>query len=278
MKKLEFRQLIREEIRKVINEDRYDTIKSTLKYDDKKVKPYKVGSGNREGMPVSVDKLKQVIGKPLASIEAIEDTGVNFTKAFVHIRGQFKSYLGTGSGTTMAYSFFGKDSEGNEIIYDKYEGGTAGGGQAFLFINGKKTKASDYITDAALNKHADIFEQVYNILKKIEPKLTLKQVSEQYIKNGIISFRLWLPGIGDNLYNEQEATKVYTGMISAGKKIAPLLRPILDEDGLKVSLIPDRKIFSSKLTGYNVVFDSAGGYGSEDKVRGQKDTILIPGK
>ena len=152
MKLTEFKNLIREEIQKVLNEaDRYEKITNMIGFNPKKVKVYKVGSGSRSGMPVDVDALKQVVGKPLTNIEYIERVGkFKFDTAYANIKAQEPSYRQKfynepGSGKTLTYSLFGKDSAGNEFIYDKYEGGTAGGGQALLFVNGKKMQVSQYI-------------------------------------------------------------------------------------------------------------------------------------
>jgi hypothetical protein len=161
MKASEFRALIREEIARALTEIS-QTEKNTekLKFDKNKTKSYKVGTGDRKGMPVDVNLLKSVlIGSPKRSIEALENSGIVFDTAFVDIRRIAKSYDKQTSfwdprtgprpesdmTTTMTYSLFGEDANGNEIIYDKYEGRIAGGGQAFLFVNGKKQKASDYI-------------------------------------------------------------------------------------------------------------------------------------
>lgn len=123
-----------------------DQAGSKLGFDETKVKPYKVGTGNRSGMLVDVKKLKSVLtGSPLRSIEAMEKLGIVFKSAYVNVRPIGKAYTGSGSGMTMTYSLFGTDAQGNDIIYDKYEGNTAGGGQAFVFVNGKKQKASVYL-------------------------------------------------------------------------------------------------------------------------------------
>lgn len=151
MKITEFRNLIREEVRKVLSEDRYSDIARTIKFNPAKIVKYKVGAGQREGSPVLIKDLKQVIGKALKTIETIEKYGVTFDKAYANIRSIGKSYMGTGSGQTLTYTLFGKDSSGNEIIYDKYEGATAGGGQAFVFVNGKKEQASQYIYELEQN-------------------------------------------------------------------------------------------------------------------------------
>lgn len=146
------KQIIQEEVKKVISEvDRYDTIAKIIKYDPKKVKAYKVGKGTRRGVPVDVTALKRVVGRPLANIEYIERVGkFKFDTAYANIQLQEPSYRQRlydepGSGKTLTYSLFGEDSAGNKFIYDKYEGATAGGGQAFLFVNGKKMQVSQYI-------------------------------------------------------------------------------------------------------------------------------------
>ncbi len=116
------------------------------RFDESDVVTYKVGRGSRIGAPVNLNTLKSVIGsKPLSVINDIEKYGsVNFTKAFLNVREIDKSYCGVGSGMTITYTLFGTDGKGNEIIYDKYEGNTAGGGQASVFVNGVKDKASWY--------------------------------------------------------------------------------------------------------------------------------------
>jgi len=126
--------------------DQYDLIASKLKL-GKQVN-YKVGSGNRTGQEVlsgADSVIKLLTGTPLRSIQALQASGITFDKAFVNFREIEKSYMGTGSGRTWTYSLFGKDSSGNEIIYDKYEGGTAGGGQSWVFKNKKKIKASSFV-------------------------------------------------------------------------------------------------------------------------------------
>jgi hypothetical protein len=151
MKLSEFRKLIREEISKVLSEaSAAEKNAEKLKYNEKRVKSYKVGTGSRHGMPVDVNTLKSVLtGNPKLTIEKLENSGIVFKTAYVEIRPQSKSYLGTGSGMTMTYSLFGTDASGNEIIYDKYEGQTAGGGQSYVFVNGKKQLASAYLSIGA---------------------------------------------------------------------------------------------------------------------------------
>ena len=123
-----------------------ENVAQICKFDEKNVVTYKVGKGTRVGAPVDIDTLKSVIGKkPLSVINDIEKYGpVNFTNAFLNVREIDVNYFGVGSGMTITYTLFGTDGYGNEIVYDKYEGNTAGGGQSFVFVNGVKEKATWY--------------------------------------------------------------------------------------------------------------------------------------
>ena len=145
MKITEFRKLIREEVRKVINEAGADLVKS-LGYSDKKLKDYQVGKGRREGMPVTPDKLKSVLSSTaIKNINSLENGGVVFNKAYVSIRQQYNP-----DTESIMWSLIGTDSKGNEIIYDKYEGYTPGFGQTFIFVNGKKEKATEYLSSTSV--------------------------------------------------------------------------------------------------------------------------------
>jgi hypothetical protein len=111
------------------------------------------------GTKVNPEKLIGLLsGSPKRSIDELISSGVKFTKAYVHFRNIGRSYMNSGSGKTWTYSLFGTDPKGNSLIYDKYEGGTAGGGQSWIFVNGKKRKASDYIDKLKKGVYFDAFE------------------------------------------------------------------------------------------------------------------------
>jgi hypothetical protein len=176
MKLQEFRKLIREEIRRTLKEASPVDKGNQLGFDESKVKSYKVGAGNRAGMPIAVNKLQPVLAKSQANtVEQLQRVGVTFDKAYVNVRPIGKSYRGQGSGMAMSWTMFGTDSEGNEIILDKYEGGTAGGGQLLVFVNGKKTQASFYVQEhSAQGKLADELSKYSKPVEVYAPRDEIK--------------------------------------------------------------------------------------------------------
>ncbi|NBU98157.1 MAG: hypothetical protein EBS19_08105 [Spirochaetia bacterium] len=144
MKLQEFRNLIREEIAKVLTEDTLaDKVKS-LGYDASKLQDYKVGKGERSGMPINPSKLKSILTDMSAkNIDSLIDSGVTFKKAFVTLRRQ------DNGKSVIMYSFIGTDANGNEIIFDKYEGYVPGFGQTYVFVNGEKKKSTNYLSSKA---------------------------------------------------------------------------------------------------------------------------------
>lgn len=76
----------------------------------------------------------------------------------------------------LTYTFFGHDSKGNEVAYDKYESGaasakfsstlpgSAGGGQSYVFVNGKKLTTTNYMGNlASLPSDGEIVEFLESI-------------------------------------------------------------------------------------------------------------------
>jgi hypothetical protein len=148
MKTSEFRALIREEVSRILNEASYD-YKAIEKLIKGKVSTYKVGAGTRQGANVNVNTLKSIISKNIPDIYILEKNGVTFTKAFVNVKTLEPTYGATfqKKGPALTFSLFGTDVNGNDIVYDRYEGDTVGGRQISIFVNGKKQKASDYIAN-----------------------------------------------------------------------------------------------------------------------------------
>jgi hypothetical protein len=149
MKLSQFKSLIKEEVNKILNEAPKEKAAEVLKFDRKKLTTYPVGNGKRKGMPVKVDLLKKVISSiARKNIKTIENTGVTFTQAYVNMPTQYAASFDSEGKTILTYSLLGRDRQGNEIIYDKYdaEEGLAGFGQTFVFVNGKKQLARSYDT------------------------------------------------------------------------------------------------------------------------------------
>jgi hypothetical protein len=148
MKLQEFRKLIREEITKVIKEDTLSDKVLSLGYSEDKEEDYKVGKGKRRGMEINPDKLKSILSPTAAkNVESLVNSGVTFKKAYVTLRVQ-GDYRGKKS--VIMYSFIGNDANGNEIIYDKYEGYTPGFGQTYVFVNGQKQNATKYLSSKSV--------------------------------------------------------------------------------------------------------------------------------
>lgn len=182
MKVSEFRSMIREEVRKTLNEypepvpgKKTETAKR-LGFSTDKVKTYAIGTGKRRGMPIDPSKLRAELSKQAESnLKLLEKSGITFNDAYVNVTtlsdwGKPKEVL--------TYTFFGTDSKGNEIAYDKYESGavnstpespgTVGGGQSFVFINGKKQNANSYIRNNP-NTGVPIWGEVHKFFDTIVP-------------------------------------------------------------------------------------------------------------
>lgn len=224
MKLTHFKTLIREEVRKILNEAPKKTAADILKFDSKKLITYPVGKGKRRGMPVDVDLLKKVISKiARKNIETIEDRGVTFTKAYVNMPTQYKYSWdipqGTDGKTILTYSLLGTDQSGNEIIYDKYdaEEGLAGFGQTFVFVNGKKQLARNYDTpnkEDVVNFLSDITGLPANDTNKGVYVSTLKSNKVNIIFGLYIDDSSKLENIYKTLLKNKSKLKQYFGKFS----------------------------------------------------------------
>jgi hypothetical protein len=166
MKLSEFKSLIREEVKKILSEGPYDydQIKKLLKG---KPVSYKVGAGSRTGTPVDVDTIISILSKNVPDIAILQKNGITFTKAFANVTTLEPTSTGYGPqkiAPALTFSLIGTDSEGNEIIYDRYEGSTHGGRQIWIFVNGKKQQASEYI-----RKFIDKTTELTTFLEKLVP-------------------------------------------------------------------------------------------------------------
>lgn len=221
------KKIIKEEIEhnnwKILQESKrdYEKIKKILKYDPKKIKNYKIGRGNRFGVKVNPNDLKKFIGKsPTETISIIEKMGIVFDEAYVDFR-ELTNYRTKKVTPTMTYSFFGRDSNGEPFIYDKYEGHSPGGGQAWVFYNKKKRQASEFIE----NSSPEIMDQI----NKVFDSAGLKKTNTKIRKNLAGEFHI-LPDLYYNIDsdNKNVQDKVWKKL----KKILPKINKILKTNKL----------------------------------------------
>ena len=88
------------------------------------------------------DQAHQILGRQLLKVNKLTDIlGIEWTGMYVK---QIQQFLrGDRSRPVWSYILVGKDQDGNEIAYYKYEGGTSGSGQSYVYSNKRnKTKLS----------------------------------------------------------------------------------------------------------------------------------------
>lgn len=181
MKVSEFRSIIREEVKRALREaprepeaGKKTEMAKRLGISVENAQDYKVGRGTRQGVPVDVPALRAEISKTAENnLKALEKSGIVFDSAYAMIT--TLSDWGVPK-EVLTYTFFGHDSKGNEVAYDKYESGAAsakfsstlpgsvGGGQSYVFVNGKKLTTTNYMNDlASLPLNGEIVEFLESI-------------------------------------------------------------------------------------------------------------------
>jgi hypothetical protein len=243
MKISEFRKLIREEITKVIKEDTLSDKVLSLGYSEDKEKDYKVGKGKRRGMEINPDKLKSILSTAaVKNIDSLINSGVTFKKAYVTIRKQ--DDYGTPKSVIM-YSFIGDDTNGNEIIYDKYEGNVPGFGQTYVFVNGQKQNATKYLSSKSVGM-PDTSDS-----KKFFSKMGgTKDVSIDSLRNSKVD--IWfVDGTKDGLEGDEQL-KVMNKIYNTLLKNKSVLSNYFQQHSLPASKVVFAKYGGSSYTFYEV--------------------------
>lgn len=71
-----------------------------------------------------------------------------------HFDGQQHTFYNEASTSIWTYVITGVDDAGNKWLMKKYEGGTRGGGQTWIYINKEKMNASDFRAPAQMYSNA----------------------------------------------------------------------------------------------------------------------------
>lgn len=190
--------------------------------------------------------------------------GITWSSAYVQFFNQEKDYTGRGGGQKLTFDVIGSDAEGNQYMYDKYEGNVAGGGNSFL-VGGKggKLKVNDVIgadyTKGLSTK--EIKARFFPIKKSIDKALvraTEVDITEKlrtektYGKFWDFSERDKQKPVKASIKKDGSVSYLFTMRVLPQKRTAN----ITEKDALNISKI----LMKTSLKGYNVAPEQGWGF------------------
>lgn len=182
--------------------------------------------------------------------------GITWSSAYVQFFNQGKDYTGRGGGQKLTFDVIGSDAEGNQYMYDKYEGNVAGGGNSFL-VGGKGGKlkvndviGADYTKGLSTKEIKTKFFPVKKSIDKALVRATEVDITEK-LQTEKTYGKFWDFPEGDkqkpvkaSIKKDGSVSYLFTMRVLPQKRTAN----ITEKDALNISKI----LMKTSLKGYNV--------------------------